>query len=186
MPSNKPYQHKNIIFDSSVNTYLLKNNESFNRLKQIYDQKIPYVSDDYHVLILCFERLYKGVYKELQEMGAPIAYISDNELRYGIKNNKGEHKHPHFFRVYASNINRIIPLADNTENYCNILSTITEKFQPIYTPSRFEENIPFEEFQKDFRRFETQTYRLYKGLEECKEKYKKPTIEEIDDYDDWS
>lgn len=190
MPSNKSdYKHRKINFEIAQDPYLKRNQASFQRLKDIYDQKVDYVPDDYQIVILCFERLYKGTYRELYSMGAKIPYISEEELLYGPKDEDGKHHHPHSFKKFAKTINSVIPLADDKEKYYDILNTIVERLQPAYTPCRFTKDIPFEEFQKDFRRLETHTYRLYKGMEQVREQLKDATntLEEPGiELDDWS
>lgn len=188
MPSAKKstYKHKQMPNIGTDNKFLNKNISTLQRLKDIYDEKTPYIPDDYQIIILSFERLYKGIYQELQRIGAPIPYVTEEEFNLGKKDSDGVHRHPRHFKAFAREINHIIPLADNKDVYYNILDNITERFQPRYTSSRFTEDIPFEEFQKDFRRLETQTYRLLKGLEHCKEKYKQADVEEEYEIDDWS
>ena len=188
MPSSKKsaYKHKKMPNIETDNKLLNKNLSALPRLKDIYDEKTTDIPDDYQIIILSFERLYKGIYQELQRMGAPIPYVTEEEFNLGKKDSDGNHRHPHYFKTYAREINQLIPLAENRDVYFNILDNITERFQPRYSSSRFAEDIPFEEFQKDFRRLETQTYRLLKGLEQYREKYH--TIEEEKDIeiDDWS
>ncbi len=181
MPSTpKPYKHKEIPKINITDIYLLKNQNSMARLKKIYDQEIEYTEDDYHILILCFERLYKGIYKELRNIGAVNIIVSDEEVA-GVGQS-----HPHHFARYANIINSVIPLADTPEVYNNIYSTIYEELQPSYTPARFSVNFDFETFQRNYRRLETQTYRLYKGLAEQLKLHKNNIQETNYTIDDWS
>ena len=166
MSSSKiPYKHRNIPNIETIEPYLIRNKSALNGLRDIYDRKIEYIPDYYQLLILSFERLYKGVYKELRNMGVQIPYIPDEEIEKGRADETGNRRFPHHFKNYAKHINKIIPLADSKEQYFDILDTINERFQLRYTSSRFTEDVPFEEFQTDFRRLETQTFRLFKGLE---------------------
>ncbi len=181
MPSTpKPYKHKEIPNININDPYLLKNQKSMERLKKIYDQEIDYTEDDYHILILCFERLYKGIYKELRNIGAVNIIVSDEEVA-GIGQS-----HPHHFARYANIVNNVIPLADNQEVYNSIYSTIYEELQPAYTPARFSKDYNFESFQRNYRRLETQTYRLYNGLAKQKELHKNNVQEIEKNIDDWS
>ncbi len=166
------YNHKNIKLHQFSNHYLKRNDESFKILKQVYDGNFPYTSDFYPLLIQNFERLYKGVCYELQQ-------IYPDKIKY----RESDYKIGHHFSAFARTINKIIHISDSKDGYYKILNHITV-FEAMYTPSRYEDfyDIDIEGFRTIFRRYETQMDRLYTGLhkELSKVKYEKDDLKNLE------
>ena len=175
---SKLYKHKEIDFsaeffaDRPENPYLF--NVACNMSKQIkiHDKVESYIPSDYPTLINTFEQLYKGVTKELQMLYPEKIRISEEAYQCG-------HKFSHYLPV----IDRIIPIAENSEAY-NKIKKFLEIQEGLYTPTRFEKHQSFEDFQSTFRRLEAAVYRLSEGL---KKEISKSIIseEEEEDLKNW-
>lgn len=155
--TNKPYCRKNVPLNkyNGRNMYLRNTEMMYKRLTDIFEGKIPYDSIcDYQIMISAYENLYKGMTRELSHH--PACRINIAEVDY-IKG--------HNFHVFASHINKIIPLADDYTQWKSVYDNC-KCLESRYTPSQFESLYDFEEFKTAYRRFETQLNRCYKGLEQ--------------------
>jgi hypothetical protein len=152
------YRHKDIPALDTQNAMLLKNQETLPVLKKIYDGDIPYTSDFYPMLVNNMERLYKGITQELQALYPDAVRLSSIQYREG-----------HHFNQFASIINQYIPLSDDRNGYLAVLDGI-HNIQKSYNGTRFEDSPDIEEFRRTYRRYETQTFRLYRGLAAQQEK----------------
>lgn len=155
-----------------TNMYLNKNNEIIPRFKAIHDGIIPYCTDDYPLLIQCFERLYKGVCKELQDLYPDKIRLQPSEYIIG-----------HHFTHFISIVNRIIPVSDNKNGYYRILNKC-KRLEARYNDARYLDIYTFEDFKQDFKRFELATYRLYNALEKHQEKIRNEIAAE-EDLENW-
>ncbi len=124
------------------------------------------------MLVNNFERMYKGVCQELQELHPEK-----------IKFQKTDYEGGHHFRAFARKINEFIPLSGSKEGYATILEKLRD-LELCYTPSRFDRAYTLEEFRSDFRRYELQVYRLYDGLQKLIEK-RLEEEKDLDELEQW-
>lgn len=166
---SKVYKHKDIDFsadffkDRPENPYLYNVACNMNRLIKIHDSAEDYIPSDYPTLINTFEQLYKGIAKEMQILYPDKIKFSDVSYRSG-------HQFSHFLPV----IDRVIPIAENSEAY-NKVKMFLEEQEDLYTPTRYERHQSFDDFQGAFRRLEAAVYRLTEGI---KKEISKSTISE--------
>ena len=165
------YKHPQIPPIDTNSIYLKRNQESFARFLSIYEGQIAYTSDDYPVLINCMERLYKGICQELQNIYPEKIHLTPFDYKTG-----------HHFIGFMQHIDKIIPIAEDYETKNKAYDFATD-IQQRYNGARFEDAYSKTDFDTLFRRYERQTYRLYKGLDKIKTQIKE---EELDtDIDKW-
>ena len=165
------FKHKDIVFpeyiDLEKNYFLYNVLDNFKRLKLIYDGEIEYIYSDYPTLINSFEQLYKGAVKELAKYHDDCKMSEDN---FSIG---------HRFKQFASIVNHKISLSSSLEGYKKICEYLSE-LEQNYNSVRYYNHIPFETFQRDFRRFEYQLDRIVRGLEKEYSKFDISSEEEKD------
>lgn len=127
-------------------------------LESVYSNKTAYFSQAYSVLANTMEQFYKGVYAELLKIGLPVPKAEEYEL------------HGHHFDNFVRKINKVLPVSKCAEGYYAILDNC-ERIQKGYTDSKYNAYYEKSDFDKDFKRYEVQRQRLYKGLEAEKQKY---------------
>ena len=172
------YKRKNIDFsqpfwENRPDRYYLNNvMMNYTRLQEIHDGKINYIPSDYALLINTFEQLYKGVLRELQDLYPDKIKYSDSVYTAG-----------HHFSQYTYQIDKFIPLSDNSEGFNKIKDFLNE-IENLYNGARYNIHKSPEEFRTDFRKLERGIYRLSEGL---KKEYEKNCItsEEEDDLENW-
>lgn len=173
------FKHKDIVFDdnfikniSENNYYLQSIPNIYNKLYKIYEGEESYIPEDYHLLILGFEKLYKGICKELQDLYPEKIKFSDIVYTNG-----------HRFSQFTATIDEFIPISNNKEGYQKVVDNL-HSIELLFSDSRYEVRKSLEEFSIDFRKFENALYRLKNGLEM---EYRKVNIEqsEEEDLENW-
>lgn len=144
------FKHKEIVTGQFDNNYLKKVDENIFRLRDIYDGKISYISDDYALLIGTFEKLYKGVTQEL------------NKIHHDMPENLEYHFSRHRFSYFLDYINSHIPLSDSLKGYDQIYDNCCT-LENDYTNARYEFRTK-EEFYTAYRKLEYATSKLYNNL----------------------
>lgn len=163
------YKHKNITFPEEINNnyFLVNAKNNLSRLIKIHDMEIPYIPSDYPTLINTFEQLYKGTCQELLKLHPDSCYKkTDSDYAVG-----------HRFVAFMRTIDDYIPISETKEGYDIVIDT-GKRLESLYNSTRYENHIPFEDFQKDYRRLEAQVNRLMNGLQK---EYSKCLITEEED-----
>lgn len=168
------YNHKDVKLPEDIDSiYLGRAFTAFERLKDVYDGITPYIPDDYYILVLTFERFYKGVYIELLKTDDPE--LDENKTAQELTGSN------HYFNSILVKIKNFIPIAANKEGEDVVLKNCYE-IQKRGTAARFSTEFTVEEFRSDFRRLETSMARITKGLEDYLEKVKHEAMDEDLEY----
>ncbi len=168
------YEIKNPFGDTKLNnhyTYFAEDN--WNVLKCFYEKKIPFCSSAYSMLANTMEQFYKGIYVELHKIKPNMPTLTDYEMN------------DHCFNRFVQLINKEIPVSSSKEGYFKILDNASRIYKG-YTDSKYRNYYEYEDFARDFRRYEVQRERLYSALNNERRKFefvhdKEPVIEEDDD-----
>ncbi len=168
------FSHKEITLPEGLeNNNLRRAHTAFLRLRDVYDGKIEYMPDDYYILILTFERFYKGVYIELLKTDNPS--LDENKASQELTGGN------HYFNSVLIKIKKFIPIAANKEGEEVVIRNCGE-IQKRGTKARFDIEYTLEEFRSDFRRLESSMFRITKGLEDYIEKVKHESMDEDLEY----
>lgn len=160
MISNEMFNYEVSVGSQKVqNQPLWYSEDTRNFLTAVYNKDIPMFSAAYSHLAYAFEQLYKGVCAELQKL------YPDNEVIPVPKlDARGKVMFPHDAAPYAKAINRYIPLGGNREAYFAAIDNL-ERIQSGYTGSKYNAVYNYDDFKKDYERYDRMRTRLLNGLE---------------------
>ncbi len=171
------YNHKNIDFSfisqcSEDNYYINSIPRIYKKLFNLYEGTEEYIPEDYHFLVLAFEKLYKGTCKELQYMHPDKIKVSQTAYTNG-----------HRFSQFAAIIDDYIQISPTREGYNRVIDSL-HSIELLFNDTRYNIEKNINEFRNDFRKFESALCRFSKGLENEQNKlYVKSEIE--DELKDW-
>ena len=154
------FKHRDISFEcledgvtSPDNYYLLSIPRIYSKLYQIFEGNESYIPEDYHLLVLAFEKMYKGVCKELQALHPDKIKFSDIVYTNG-----------HRFSQFAATIDNFIPISGSSDGYQKVVDKLHE-IELDFNDTRYTKEKSLEEFRSDYKRFEIALDRFLKVLE---------------------
>ena len=149
------------------NLFIIHEEDSYPLLKAVYEGTAPYTSDAYGMLSNSLERLYKGILLELQQI-YPEEIVIPRDI-----------EKTHTYTRIAIQINKYLPIS-KTRDGCMVIFNHLDKIAEGYTSSRYRAIYEKTDFDKAYRRYNSQRERLLMALDAERSKYESRDAMEAD------